>query len=175
MGRKACTSTPLASRGDPLRRLTPWVPPCSRSLKEARQGSRLGFPGRRHPRGPAALGKVARTLQVLPKQGRLVSRLGCLREGEGRWAWTRQNLVCGRPGEPPPGAKGRWGMAVLLQKRPTRRGSTGSRQTDPCNVPPGKTRSTSPPGLGCQTGPERGGEGAAATESATRRFSADEG
>jgi len=23
---------------------------------------------------------------------------GCLREGEGSWAWTRRNLVCGRPG-----------------------------------------------------------------------------
>ncbi len=35
--------------------------------KEYGHGSRLGFPGRRLPRGPAALGNVARDLQVLPK------------------------------------------------------------------------------------------------------------
>ena len=36
--------------------------------KETRHGSRLGFPDRRPPRGPAAPGNVARDLQVLPRQ-----------------------------------------------------------------------------------------------------------
>ena len=38
--------------------------------KEARHGSRLGVPGRRLPRDPAASAKVARGLQVLPRQAR---------------------------------------------------------------------------------------------------------
>jgi hypothetical protein len=54
--------------------------------KQEGEGSRLGFPGRRQPRGPAAPGNVARDLQVLPQQA------GCLRKGEGRWAWTRRNF-----------------------------------------------------------------------------------
>jgi hypothetical protein len=52
-----------ASRGDPKRRLTAWVPPCSRSVQGNEHGSRLGFPGRRPPRGPAAPGNVARDLR----------------------------------------------------------------------------------------------------------------
>ena len=44
--------------------------------KEARHGSRLGFPGRRLPMGPAAPGNVARALQVLPQQARRVSAGG---------------------------------------------------------------------------------------------------
>src|SRR3970040_2379013 len=35
--------------------------------KEMGHGSRLGFPVRRLPRGPAALGNVARDLQALPE------------------------------------------------------------------------------------------------------------
>ncbi len=37
--------------------------------KEVRHASRLGFPGRRQPRDPAAPGNVARGLHVLPRGG----------------------------------------------------------------------------------------------------------
>ena len=46
--------------------------PCS----EVGHGSRLGFPGRRPPRGPATPGKVPRGLQVLPRQASGVSSGG---------------------------------------------------------------------------------------------------
>ena len=57
-----------AFRGDPDRPLAAWVPPCSRSVQRTWHGSRLGFPCRRPPGGPAALGNVARSLQVLPSR-----------------------------------------------------------------------------------------------------------
>ena len=56
--------------------------------KEVGHGSRLGFPGRRPPRDPAAPGNVARDLQVLPRQAEFARGGGYLPEGEGRWAWT---------------------------------------------------------------------------------------
>jgi len=67
----------------------------------------------------------------LTKQG------GCLRKGEGRWAWTRRNLVCGRPGSRRrSGAQ--VGVAVLLLGRPVRRGSTRFHQIDPWNCSAGE-------------------------------------
>ncbi len=75
-------------------------------------------------------------------------RIGCLREGEGSWAWTRRNLVCGSeiPGRAPgpgrPGSRRRSGaqvgVAVLRPARTAQRGSTGFRETDPWNCSGGE-------------------------------------
>ena len=92
---------------------------------------------------------------------------GCVREGEGGWAWTRRNLVCGRPGSRRrSGAQA--GVAVLLPYDSL--GAEVPSCTRPTHgiVPPGKPHSPSPPGLGCQRGSGRGAEGAGATEPATR-------
>jgi len=61
-----CSPSLLASRGDPDRGLTAWVPPCSRSVQGSAHGSRLGFPGRRPPRVPAASGNVVRGIHEPP-------------------------------------------------------------------------------------------------------------
>ncbi len=68
----APTAAPSAPRsGPPAATLSGGLRPGSLRLhapcKEARHGSRLGFPGRRLPRGPAAPGNVGRGTQVLPK------------------------------------------------------------------------------------------------------------
>jgi hypothetical protein len=129
-----------ASRGDPVRRLTARVPPCSRSVQ---RGARIAprFPRSSPAEGPRRSRHVARDLHVLPA--------ACgHREGEGRWAWTRRNPGL-RParGHLPPErrAGGGWpscgtsellGAEVPWFTRPTRG-----------IVPPGKTHSPSPSGL----------------------------
>ena len=73
---------------------------------------------------------------------------GCLREGEGSWAWTRRNLVCGRPGSRRrSGAQ--VGVAVLLPHDSLGAEVQGSTRSTHGIGPPGKTHSPSPPGLGC--------------------------
>ena len=62
---------------------------------------------------------------------------GCVREGEGGWAWTRRNLVCGRPG-PRRRSGAQAGVAVLLAARPVRRGTTVCRQMNPWNCSAGE-------------------------------------
>ncbi len=61
---------PLAPRSGPLAAtlfggLRPGSLRVHDPCKDDEHGSRLGFPGRRQPRGPAASGNVARDLQVL--------------------------------------------------------------------------------------------------------------
>jgi hypothetical protein len=63
-------STPSAPRSRPLAAtlnggLRPGSLRVHAPCREFGHGSRLGFPGRRPPRGPAAPGNVARSLQVL--------------------------------------------------------------------------------------------------------------
>ncbi len=128
--------------------------------KEARHGSRLGFPGRRLPRGPAAPGNVARGLQVLPKKAKFAGRGGSLRKGEGRWAWTRRNLVCGRPGSRRR-SEAQVGVAILLPHDSLGAEVQCAARSTHGIVPPGKTHSPSPSGLSYQRGPERGAEGVA--------------
>jgi len=127
--------------------------------REIGHGARLGFPGRRSPRGPAAPGMslgacTCGQASKIPDEGR------CLREGEGEWAWTRRNLVCPRSrdglrtgtagqGAPPTGTQCRWGMAVLVHDRTARRGSTMVRQTDPWNCSAGEAPVPEP----CRAGP----------------------
>jgi len=84
---------------------------------------------------------------------------GCVREGEGGWAWTRRNLVCGRPGSRRrSGAQA--GVAVLLAARPVRRGTTVCRQINPWNCSAGEaplpepSRARLPAGIGAR---DRGG------------------
>ena len=70
--------------------------------KQEGHGSRLGFPGRRRPRVPAAPGNVARDLQVLPRQAEFGRARGAgpgpggtwfaggrgpAAEAERRWGW----------------------------------------------------------------------------------------
>ena len=116
--------------------------PCN----EARHGSRLGFPGRRPPGDPAAPGNVARGVPVLPKQ-----QDGCLREGEGSWAWTRRNLVCGRPGSRRRSAA-QAGVAILVPHDSLGAEVQCAARSTHGIVPPGKTHSPSPPGLSYQRG-----------------------
>jgi hypothetical protein len=64
-------STPSAPRSRPLAAtlnggLRPGSLRVHAPCREFGHGSRLGFPGRRPPRGPAAPDNVARSLQVLP-------------------------------------------------------------------------------------------------------------
>ena len=80
---------------------------------------------------------------------------GCVREGEGGWAWTRRNLVCGRPGSRRrSGAQA--GVAVLLAARPVRRGTTVCRQINPWNCSAGEaplpepSRARLPAGIGAR-------------------------
>jgi len=120
--------------------------PCN----EGGHGSRLGFPGRRLPRGPAAPANVARALQALLKQDASV------REGEGSWAWTRRNLVCGRPGSRRRSAA-QVGVAILVPHDSLGAEVQGSARATHGIVPPGKTHSPSPPGLGCQREPRSEG------------------
>jgi len=72
---------------------------------------------------------------------------GSLREGEGRWAWTRRNLVCGRPGSRRrSGAQ--VGVAILPPHDSLGAEVQGSARSTHGIVPPGKTHSPSLPGLG---------------------------
>jgi len=81
--------------------------------KEDRHGPCLGFPGRRLPRGPSAIGNVARDLQVLLRNTTFVRTIAYLLKGEGGGVWTRRNLICVRPGSHRrSGAQA--GVAVLL-------------------------------------------------------------
>ena len=80
---------------------------------------------------------------------------GCVREGEGGWAWTRRNLVCGRPGSRRrSGAQA--GVAVLLAARPVGRGTTVCRQINPWNCSAGEaplpepSRARLPAGVGAR-------------------------
>ena len=119
--------------------------------KEVGHGSRLGFPGRRLPRGPPAPGNVARGLQVLPRQAEFARGGGYLPEGEGSWAWTRRNLVCGRPGSRRRSAA-QAGVAVLLPHDSLGAEVQCAARSTHGIVPPGKTHSPSPPGLSYQRG-----------------------
>jgi len=76
---------------------------------------------------------------------------GCLREGEGRWAWTRRNLVCGRPGSRRRSAA-QAGVAVLLPHDSLGAEVQCAARSTHGIVPPGKTHSPSPPGLSYQRG-----------------------
>ena len=131
--------------------------------KQEGHGSRLGFPGRRPPRGPAAPGDVPRGLQVLTRQAEIARGGGCLRKGEGRWAWTWRNLVCGRPGSRRR-SEAQAGVAVLLPHDPLGAEVQGSARSTHGIVPPGKTHSPSPSGLSYQRGQEGGAEGVASDE-----------
>ncbi len=86
-------------------------------------------------------GNVARDSQMLPNKAKFATRVRYLRRGEGSWAWTRRNLVCGSeiPGRAPgPGRPG------FRRGRPTPRALRGT---------------------ATQRGLERGAKGAVATES----------
>ena len=96
------------------------------------------------PLPPMSLGPCRCCLR---KQG------GCLREGEGRWAWTRRNLVCGRPGSRRR-SEAQVGVAVLWPARTARRGSTVCRQTDPWNCSAGEDPLPEPFRLGRRGRPE---------------------
>ena len=87
-----------ASRGDPERRLTAWVPPCSRSVQRRRARIAPRFPRPSPAEGPRRSRQCRRDSQMLPKKAKFARRVRYLRRGEGSWAWTRRNLVCGRPG-----------------------------------------------------------------------------
>ncbi len=127
----------------------------SRARKGSGSGAAPASPSLRASRGDPERseglrtpGNVARDSQMLPKKAKFARRVRYLRRGEGSWAWTRRNLIFGSeiperapgPGrpEPPTGAKWRWGMAVLMQERSARRGSTGFRETDLWNCSAGE-------------------------------------
>ena len=74
-------------------------------------------------------------------------RIGCLREGEGSWAWTRRNLVCGSEGFRT-GAERRWGWPSCGQLEPPSAEVPGFARPTRGIVPAGKTHSPSPSGLG---------------------------
>jgi hypothetical protein len=119
--------------------------PCN----EMRHGSRLGFPGRRPPRGPATSANVARDLQVLPQQARRVSA-----EGRGELG-----LDPAEPGLRRPGSRRRSGaqvgVAILLPHDSLCAEVRGCTRSTHGIVPPGKTHSPSASGLSYARG--RGG------------------
>ncbi|MGH7387596.1 MAG: hypothetical protein ACREIZ_03920, partial [Candidatus Methylomirabilales bacterium] len=70
-------------------------------------------------------------------------------------AWTRRNLVCGRPGSRRrSGAQ--VGVAILLPHDSLGAEVQGSARSTHGIVPPGKTHSPSPSRPGYHGGPERG-------------------
>jgi len=74
-------------------------------------------------------------------------RIGCLREGEGSWAWTRRNLVCGSEGFRT-GAERRWGWPACGPVNSLGAEVWGSARPTRGIVPAGKPRSPSPSELG---------------------------
>ena len=100
--------------------------------KEAQHGSRLGFPGRRLPRGPAAPGNVARALQVLPQKARRGLSGG---RGELGLDPAEPGL---RPAGVPPPERSAGGGGRLADPRCARRGSTRLHPTAPWNSSAGE-------------------------------------
>jgi len=100
--------------------------------KQEGHGSRLGFPGRRLPRGPAAPGNVARGLQVLPKKARRVSA-----GGRGELGLDPAELGLRAAGVPPP-ERSAGGGGHPAATRFVRRGSTRFHETDPWNCSAGE-------------------------------------
>ena len=80
--------------------------------KEVEHGSRLGFPGRRLPRGPPAPGNVARDVPVLPKQARRVSA-----EGRGELGLDPAEPGLRAAGVPPPERSAGGGPIALTADR----------------------------------------------------------
>jgi hypothetical protein len=75
-----------------------------------------------------------------------LSKPGVLGRARGAWAWTRRNLVCGRPGSRRrSGAQ--VGVAILLSHDAPGAEVRGCTKPTHGIVPPGKTHSPSPPGL----------------------------
>jgi len=132
--KRAAPSAPRS--GPPAATLTGGLRPGSLRVhdlcKEARHGSRLGVPGRRPPRGPAAPGNVARALQVLPKQARRVP-------SEGRGEMGLDPAEPGlRPAGVPPPERSAGGGGRPAAPRSARRGSTVCRQINPWNCSAGE-------------------------------------
>ncbi len=139
--------------------------------KDVRHGSRLGFPGRRSPRGPAAspkesgvlrTGNVARALQVLPNN-KARGESGVFGRARGAGPGPGGTWFAGGRG-PAAGAQRRWGWPSFSPLDPC--GAEGPAPARPTHgiVPPGKPHSPSPSGL-LQRGLERGAEGAGAHHS----------
>jgi len=100
--------------------------------KEVGHGSRLGFPGRRPPWGPAAFANVARDLQVLRNKASPVSSGG---RGELGLDPAEPGL---RPAGVPPPERSAGGGGHPDATRFARRGSTRFHPTDPWNCSAGE-------------------------------------
>jgi len=96
-------TAPLAPRsGPPAATLSGGLRPGSLRVhdpcKQDGHGSRLGFPGRRLPRDPAASANVARDLQVLPKQDGSLGRARGAGPGPGGTWFVRDPGMGSRTG-----------------------------------------------------------------------------
>jgi len=101
--RGAAPSAPRSrpSAATPIGGLRPGSLRVHAPCKETTHGSRLGFPGRRPPRGPAALGDVARSLQVLPGRKPREERIREERDGGLAERWILRDKVSGLDGSMP--------------------------------------------------------------------------
>ncbi len=121
-------------------------------------------------------GNVARDSQMLPNKAKFATRVRYLRRGEGSWAWTRRNLVCGSeiPGRAPgpgrPGSRHRSEVEVgdgrpdAGAKRPARKYRL-SRDRSVELFRRGRPTPRALRGTATQRGLEGGAKGAVATES----------
>jgi hypothetical protein len=149
-------AAPLAPRSEPpAATLSGGLRPGSLRVhdpcKQEGHGSRLGFPGRRLPRGPAASANVARALQVLPQQARRVSA-----GGRGELGLDPAELGLRAAGVPPP-ERSAGGGGHPAAPRFALRGSTGFRPSNPWNCSAGEDPLPEPFRLGRRGRP--GGRG----------------
>jgi hypothetical protein len=132
-----------ASRGDPVRRLTARVPPCSRSLRMRRPRIAPRFPRPSPAEGPHRF----RQCRSGPAGAALSKPDGCL-PGRARGAGPGPGgtwFAAGRG--PAAGAQRRWGWPSCCQVDPPGAEVQCAARSTHGIVPPGKPHSPSPSGL----------------------------